>query len=110
VVEKLIELTRYCELGGLPAYYDLSEQGVQARNRVAKFLGADENELAFTYNASHSLNSAMWLHWDDLRPAPGKPVDVLISDHEYPTTNMIFNYLQQIGKARLIRFNRPGND
>ena len=104
VVEKLIELTRYCELGGLPAYYDVSEQGIQARNRVAKFLGADENELAFTYNASHSLNSAMWLHWDALRSAPGKPVDVLISDHEYPTTNMIFQYLEQIGKARLIRF------
>jgi selenocysteine lyase/cysteine desulfurase len=104
VVEKLIELTRYCELGGLPAYYDLCEQGVQARNRVAKFLGADENELAFTYNASHSLNSAMWLHWEALRSAPGKPVDVLISDHEYPTTNMVFKYLEQIGKARLIRF------
>src|SRR6266545_3019189 len=61
VVEKLIELTRYCELGGLQAYYELGQQGVQARDRLAKFLGASADELAFTYNATHSLNSAMWL-------------------------------------------------
>lgn len=104
VVEKLIELTRYAELGGLPAYYDVSQQAIQARNRLAKFLGAAEDELAFTYNASHSLNAAMWMRWDAMRPAPDKPVDVLISDHEYPTTNMVFDYLQQIGKVRLTRF------
>ncbi|MCL5997463.1 MAG: aminotransferase class V-fold PLP-dependent enzyme [Chloroflexi bacterium] len=104
VIEKLIELTRYCELGGLPAYYELCEQITQARNRVAAFIGANEDELAFTYNASHSLNAAMWLRWEAMRPAPGVPVDVLISDHEYPTTNMTFQYLEQIGKARLIRF------
>ncbi|HEY3289782.1 MAG TPA: aminotransferase class V-fold PLP-dependent enzyme [Anaerolineae bacterium] len=104
VVEKLLELTRYSELGGLPAYYDVSQQALQARNRLARFLGAAEDELAFTYNASHSLNAAMWMRWDAMRPAPDKPVDVLISDHEYPTTNMVFDYLQQIGKVRLIRF------
>ena len=104
VVEKLIELTRYCELGGLPAYYEVSQQVEQARNRVARFLGADTSEMAFTYNATHSLNAAMWLDWDAMRPAPGRPVDVLISDHEYPSTNMIFRYLEQIGKARLIRY------
>jgi selenocysteine lyase/cysteine desulfurase len=31
-------------------------------------------------------------------------VDVLISDHEYPTTNMLFHYLEQIGMVRLIRY------
>jgi selenocysteine lyase/cysteine desulfurase len=104
VVEKLLELTRYSELGGLPAYYEVSQQALQARNRLAKFLGAADDELAFTWNASHSLNSAMWLRWDAMRPSSDKPVDVLISDHEYPTTDMIFDYLQQIGKARLIRY------
>jgi selenocysteine lyase/cysteine desulfurase len=104
VVEKLVELTRYSELGGLAAYYDVSEQAAKARNRLAHFIGAAEDELAFTYNASHSLNAAMWLRWDDLRPAPGQPVDVLISDHEYPTTDIIFQYLEQVGKARLIRY------
>ena len=104
VVEKLLELTRYSELGGLPAYGEVSQQANQARSRLAKFLGADDDELAFTWNASHSLNSAMWLRWDTMRPATDKPVDVLISDHEYPTTDMIFDYLQQIGKIRLIRY------
>lgn len=104
VIEKLVELTRYSELGGLASYYEVSEQAAQARNRVARFIGAAEDELAFTYNASHSLNAAMWLRWDAMRPALGQPVDVLISDHEYPTTDMIFQYLEQVGKARLIRY------
>ena len=104
VVDKLIELTRYSELGGLAAYHDVSQQALQARNRIAKLIGANEDELAFTYNATHSLNAAMWLQWDTLRPSPGQPVDVLISDHEYPSTNMIFQYLEQVGKARLIRY------
>ena len=77
VVEKLLELTRYSELGGLPAYYEVSQQAIQARNRLAKFLGAADDELAFTWNASHSLNVAMWLRWDAMRTAADKPVDVL---------------------------------
>ena len=78
---------------------------MQARNRVAKFLGADENELAFTYNASPQLEqrhvAALGTH---CAPPPASRWTCSFSDHEYPTTNMIFQYLEQIGKARLIRF------
>ncbi len=104
VVEKLAELTRTCELGGLQAYSEISQLATQARNRLAKFVGARDDELAFTTNATHSLNSAMWLRWNAMRPAHGKPVDVLFSDHEYPVTDMIFRYLEQTGKAHLIRY------
>ena len=45
---------------------------------------------------------ALALPWE--RWGAGAPVDVLISDHEYPTTNMVFGYLEKIGKARLIRY------
>jgi L-cysteine/cystine lyase len=92
------------ESGGLASYYDIQSQAVAARNRMAAFLGAHEDEMAFTYNASHSLNIAMQVRWDALRASPGQPVEVLFSDHEYPTTNMIFRYLEQIGAIRLARY------
>ena len=104
VIDALVELARRMEMGGLPAYYETAEQALAARNRLAKYLGANDDELAFTYNASHSLNVAMQVRWDALRTQPGRPADVLISDHEYPTTNMIFRYLEQIGAVRLVRY------
>jgi selenocysteine lyase/cysteine desulfurase len=83
----------------------MQELAQQARARFAHLLGADTDEVAFTGNATHSLNlAAQCLRWDSLCSAPGRPVDVLISDHEYPTTNMLFHYLEGVGKARLIRF------
>lgn len=105
VIDALSELTRRVEVGGYPAYLEVQAEASQARRRLAQMLGADEDEIAFTGNASHSLNiAAQGLRWDALRPAPGRPVDVLISDHEYPTTNVLFNYLAQTGRARLIRY------
>lgn len=106
VIESLAALTRRAEVGGFVGYLDVQAQATRARSRLAHLLGAHEDEIAFTGNASHSLNTAaMGLRWDALRPsAPGRPVDVLISDHEYPTTNMLFQYLEQTGRARLIRY------
>ncbi len=104
VVDSLLELTRFSELGGLPAYHEVQAQATQARDRLARFLGADPSEVAFTRNATDSLNIAFSLPWEQWRPSPGQPVDVLISDHEYPTCNMIFHYLEQTGRANLIRY------
>jgi selenocysteine lyase/cysteine desulfurase len=110
VVEALNALTREAELDGFAGYTAVQQRADATRARIARLLGADDDELAFTGNATHSLNvAAMSLRWDDLRPAPGKPVDVLISDHEYPTTNMLFHYMEQIGRARLIRFRLSAN-
>lgn len=104
VIEAMLDLARRMEAGGLAAYYDIQSQAVAARNRLAALLGADEDEMAFTWNASHSLNIALQVRWDALRPAPDQPVEVLFSDHEYPTTNMIFRYLEQTGAIRLARY------
>ncbi len=104
VIDAMTELARRMESGGLAAYYEIQSQAAAARNRLATFLGANEDEVAFTWNASHSLNIAMQARWDALRATPGQPVDVLFSDHEYPTTNMIFRYLEQIGAIRLARY------
>ncbi|WP_309706747.1 aminotransferase class V-fold PLP-dependent enzyme [Armatimonas sp.] len=100
VVEALLENTRRVEYGGYLGYCEMQEKAAHAKTRLADFFGCDETELAFTGNASVSLNVALalpWEHW-------GGQVDVLISDHEYPTTNMVFGYLEKIGKARLIRY------
>jgi selenocysteine lyase/cysteine desulfurase len=121
VVDALVELTRQVELGGYTAYQEIGGDGVYtdadteqkahlARTRFARLLGADPDEVTFTGNASHSLNiAAQCLRWERLRTAPGRSVDVLISDHEYPTTNMLFHYLEETGKARLIRYTLSAN-
>ncbi|MBB6052081.1 aminotransferase class V-fold PLP-dependent enzyme [Armatimonas rosea] len=102
VVEALLENTRRVEVGGYLGYCEIQQKAATARARLAGVFGCDDSELAFTGNATVSLNVALalpWEHW-----GAGGPVDVLISDHEYPTTNMVFGYLEKIGKARLIRF------
>ncbi|MGQ9815120.1 MAG: aminotransferase class V-fold PLP-dependent enzyme [Candidatus Roseilinea sp.] len=109
VIEAMLELARRMESGGLSAYHEIQHQAVTARNRLAAFLGAGEDELAFTWNASHSLNIALQVRWDKLRATSGQPVEVLFSDHEYPTTNMIFGYLEQIGAIRLVRYRLSEN-
>ena len=100
VVEALLENTRRVEYGGYLGYCEMQQKAASARARLAHFFGCDDSELAFTGNATVSLNVALALPWERW----GGPVDVLISDHEYPTTNMLFGYLEKIGKARLIRY------
>jgi selenocysteine lyase/cysteine desulfurase len=105
VVESMLVLARQTELGGYAAYAEMQGKARLARHRIAKLLNVGEDELALTGNATDSLNiAAMSLRWDTMRPTPGRPVEVLISDHEYPTTNMLFHYLEQMGKIRLIRY------
>ncbi|MFM7322938.1 MAG: aminotransferase class V-fold PLP-dependent enzyme [Armatimonadota bacterium] len=100
VIEALVDNTRAVEEGGYAGYAAMQGRATAARDRLAATLGAKPSELAFTGNASASLNVALSLPWESW----GEPVDVLISDHEYPTTNMVFGYLQQIGKIRLVRY------
>lgn len=102
VVEALLENTRRVEVGGYIGYCEMQQRAASARARLAAFLGCGSSELAFTGNATVSLNVALALPWE--RWGAGGPVDVLLSDHEYPTTNMVFGYLEKLGKARLIRY------
>jgi selenocysteine lyase/cysteine desulfurase len=101
VIDALITLARRMEeTEGYAGMSKVQAESLAARARLARFLGCDDSELAFTGNATESLNIALSVRWDQW-PCP---VDVLISDHEYPTTNMLFGYLSQIGKVNLIRF------
>lgn len=98
--EALLDWTRRVEDGGYEGYVAAQEAALTARDRLAEFCNAKPTEVAFTGNATVSLNIAMdlpWHRWD-------APVDVLISDHEYPATNMVFGYLQQRGKIRIVRY------
>ena len=95
-----LDWTRRVEDGGYEGYIAAQEAALSARERLATFCNAKPTEIAFTGNATVSLNIAMdlpWHRWD-------APVDVLISDHEYPATNMVFGYLQQRGKIRIVRY------
>lgn len=100
VVGELLENTRRVEYGGYLGYGEMQQKAASARERLAHFFGCEDSELAFTGNATVSLNVAQALPWERWK----LPIDVLISDHEYPTTNMLFGYLEKIGKARLIRY------
>ncbi len=104
VVDALRALTDEVELGGYVGYSTVMGKTHAARARLARFFAVPESALAFTGNASVSLNVAQALPWEQWPT----PTDVLISDHEYPTTNMLFGYLEKIGKARLIRFPLTG--
>ena len=96
----LLDWTRRVEDGGYEGYVAAQEAALTARDRLAAFCNAKPTEVAFTGNATVSLNIAMDLPWHRWYA----PVDVLISDHEYPATNMVFGYLQQRGKIRIIRY------
>lgn len=96
----LLDWTRRVEDGGYEGYVAAQEAALTARDRLAAFCNAKPTEVAFTGNATVSLNIAMDLPWHRWNA----PVDVLISDHEYPATNMVFGYLQQRGKIRIIRY------
>ncbi len=96
----LLDWTRRVEDGGYEGYVAAQEAALTARDRLAAFCNAKVTELAFTGNATVSLNIAMDLPWHRWNA----PVDVLISDHEYPATNMVFGYLQQRGKIRIVRY------
>ena len=101
VIDALVNLTRQLEeADGYAGLSTVQEQSLTARARLASFLGCENTELAFTGNATESLNIALCVKWEDWPT----PADILISDHEYPTTNMLFGYLSQIGKVNLIRY------
>jgi selenocysteine lyase/cysteine desulfurase len=105
VIDALVRLTKQLEeTEGYAGLSAVQAESLTARARLATFLGCDDSELAFTGNATESLNIALSVRWDAWGTSNNGPVDVLISDHEYPTTNMLFGYLSQIGKVNLIRF------
>jgi selenocysteine lyase/cysteine desulfurase len=89
VLERLLALTTQAEIGGAPDYLAVGEAMEQARTRLAALLGCLPAELAFTENATHSLNL----------PLLGLPLsagdEVLISSEEYPITNYIAHYRRQ---------------
>ncbi len=97
VLDTLIELTVQCESLGAPAYFEVGDRVEDARAALAGFLGCLPDELAFTENATHSLNI----------PAFGLPLGptdaVLMSREEYPIAEHIFRYREQHGGPR-VRF------
>jgi cysteine desulfurase / selenocysteine lyase len=73
----------------------MQERMEAARVRVAAFLGAGPDELAFTRNATDGVNLVAWgLPWD--------PDDeVILSNEEHPAMNLPWHHLQASGGPRV---------
>jgi len=73
------------------------ERNDSVRNAVAKFLGADPDEIAITASASAGINSvASALNFDEPRNK------VVISEFEFPTNAQIW-YAQELRGAKIVR-------
>jgi selenocysteine lyase/cysteine desulfurase len=93
----LEELTLF-EQHGEVVYQAMQERMEAARARVAAYLGATADELAFTRNATDGVNLVVWgLPWkaDD---------EVVLSNEEHPAMNLPWHHLQSSGGPRLKLF------
>jgi L-cysteine/cystine lyase len=98
VCAALWESTRAFEQGG-EWYWGEADAGMEAaRKRVARFLGATPDEIAFTRNATDGVNIVVeGVDWRD-------GDEVLLSDQEHPSMLFPWTYLTQRRNVRLRRF------
>lgn len=100
VSEKLWESIREFELyGETPeGWGEASRRMEAARTRLATFLGAEREEIAFTRNATDGVNLVVeGLSWRD-------GDEILLSDQEHPAMLYPWTYLSQRRKIVLRRF------
>ena len=98
VLDRLVALTLEAEQLGTPGYERVAEELERARARLAALLGCDTAELAFTENATHGLNLP-------LLGLPLQPGDeVLLASEEYPITEYIAHYREQMQGVRVRYF------
>ena len=99
VLDKLIELTTYCETKG-QASIEVSRALIEtARERVAQFLGVESSTIGFAENATEAVN---WVA-SSLDFNPGD--EVLLSLNEHPAMNFPWTYQRNLGRdiAQLVR-------
>ncbi|MCY4109918.1 MAG: aminotransferase class V-fold PLP-dependent enzyme [Chloroflexi bacterium] len=95
VLDKLIELTTYCETKG-QASIDVSRALIEtARERVAQFLGVESSTIGFAENATEAVN---WVA-SSLDFNPGD--EVLLSLNEHPAMNFPWTYQRNLGRVSL---------
>jgi selenocysteine lyase/cysteine desulfurase len=95
VLDRLLEELTLFEQHGEVVYQTMQERMEAARTRVAAYLGASADELAFTRNATDGVNLVVWgLPWsaDD---------EVILSNEEHPAMNLPWYHLQGSGGPRV---------
>jgi len=98
VLERLVEEITLFEQRGEVVYHEMQARMEAARARLAAFIGADADELAFTRNATDGVNLvARGLSW---RPDD----EVLLSDEEHPAMNLPWHHLRRSGGPRVRTF------
>ena len=98
VLERLIEEITLFEQRGEVVYREMQERMEAARARLAAFVGAGADELAFTRNATDGVNLVAWgLSW---RPDD----EVIISDEEHPAMTLPWHHLRRSGGPRVKMF------
>ncbi len=95
VLDRLIELTTYCQTHG-QASHETSRAAIEeSRSRVAGFLGVDSDEIGFPENATEAIN---WVA-ASLNFNPGD--EVLLSRNEHPAMNFPWTYQRNVGRLQL---------
>jgi selenocysteine lyase/cysteine desulfurase len=100
VSEKLWESIRAFELNGESprGWGEAASRMEAARTRLAAFLGAEREEIAFTRNATDGVNLVVeGIQWRD-------GDEVLLSDQEHPSMLFPWTYLTQRRNVALRRF------
>lgn len=103
VLDRLLEEIALFEQQGEILYGPMQERMEVARARVAAYLGAGPNELAFTRNATDGINLVAWgLPWnaDD---------EVIVSDEEHPAMTLPWYHLRGAGGPRIKTFRVDAN-
>lgn len=97
-VDAMCKALRLSEESGQRAYAHFAEERTAARSAMAKFVGADPDEIAFATNATEAVN---WIV-AALAFRPGE--EVLISDYEHPALVYPVSWQQGLGRIRATYF------
>lgn len=98
VVEALLDSIRAYEVAGQLGWGAAEAAMNAGRARLARWLGAESDDLVLTRNATDGTNMvAAGIDW-----RPGD--EVLLSGEEHPSMELPWHYQQQLGRIRLNRF------
>ena len=95
VLDRLVELTTYCETKGQASIERSRALIENARERVAQFLGVESSTIGFAENATEAVNwVAASLHFN-------AGDEVLLSLNEHPAMNFPWTYQRNLGRVSL---------